>query len=193
MNIKRLRNIIESKGGDTVVLSELISNISVLSVVLFVVGLILIAIEMHLPGFGIFGVLGIIVLVIDIFITAETFVQGMIMTAAFFVIIAVVLAILISFASKGRLLPKGLTLKESTSAELGFSGTEDMKYLIGKTGKAVTVLRPVGSVDLDGVKLDVVTRGEYIPKDTVVEVIEVEGNRIVVREREKAQLKAENT
>ncbi len=39
-------------------------------------------------------------------------------------------------------------------------------------------------MDLDGVKLDVVTRGEYIPKDTMVEVIEVEGNRIVVREKE---------
>ena len=162
---------------------ELLSNISVLSVVLFVVGMILIVIEMNIPGFGIFGVLGFVVLIIDIFITAKTFAQGMIMTAGLFVIIAILIAILASFVSKGRM-PKGLMLKESTSAELGFSGTEDMKYLIGKTGKVVSILRPVGSVDLDGVKLDVITRGEYIPNDVVVEVIEVEGNRIVVREKQ---------
>lgn len=169
---------------------ELLSNISVWSVVLFVVGMILIVIELNIPGFGIFGVLGIIALVIDIFITAKTFAQGMIMTAVFFVIIAILLAVLASFVSKGRI-PKGLMLKESTSTELGFSSTEDMKYLIGKTGKVVSILRPVGSVDLDGVKLDVITRGEYISKDAVVEVIEVEGNRIVVKE--KQDIKSEIT
>ncbi len=162
---------------------ELFSNISILTIVLFVAGILLIAIEMHVPGFGVFGILGVIVLVVDIFVTAKTVLQGLIMTAALFVIIVVILAVLASFASKGRL-PKGFVLKDSTSADQGFSGTEDMKYLIGKSGKVLSILRPVGSVDLDGVKLDVVTRGEYIPKDTMVEVIEVEGNRIVVREKE---------
>jgi membrane-bound ClpP family serine protease len=159
---------------------ELISNITVWSVVLFVVGIVLLVIELHIPGFGVFGILGVIVLVIDVFITAKTFTQGLIMTAVLFVIVAVLMAVLASFASKGRL-PKGLTLKESTSAELGFSGVEDMKYLIGKAGTTVTVLRPAGNVDLDGVRLDVVTRGEYLEMGTPVEVIEVEGNRIVVR------------
>ncbi|NMA25805.1 MAG: hypothetical protein GX936_09095 [Clostridiales bacterium] len=167
---------------------ELISNITVWSVLLFVVGIVLLVIELHMPGFGVFGVLGVIVLIVDVFITAKTFTQGLIMTAVLFVIVVVLMAVLASFASKGRL-PKGLTLKESTSAELGFSGAEDMKYLIGKTGMAVTVLRPVGNVDFDGVRLDVVTRGEYLESGTPVEVIEVEGNRIVVKAAKKAALK----
>jgi membrane-bound ClpP family serine protease len=160
--------------------NELLSNITVWSVVLLVAGIVLLAIELHLPGFGIFGFLGILALVVDVLITAKTFVQGLTMTAILFVIVALLMAVMASYASKGRL-PKGLMLKESTSAELGFSGVEDMKYLIGKTGTTVTVLRPVGGVDFDGVRLDVVTRGEYLEKDTPVEVIEVEGNRIVVR------------
>ena len=41
-------------------------------------------------------------------------------------------------------------------------------------------MRPAGCADLDGVRLDVVTRGEFIDKDVPVTVIEVEGNRIVV-------------
>lgn len=159
---------------------ELLSNVTVWSVVLFIVGIVLLVIELHIPGFGIFGVLGIIVLIVDVFITAKTLTQGLLMIAVLFVIVVVLMAVLASIASKGRL-PKGLTLKESTSAELGFSGVEDMKYLIGKTGITATVLRPVGNVDFDGVRLDVVTRGEYLEKDTPVDVIEVEGNRIVVR------------
>ena len=166
---------------------ELISNITVWSVLLFVVGIVLLVIELHMPGFGVFGVLGVIVLIVDVFITAKTFTQGLIMTAVLFVIVVVLMAVLASFASKGRL-PKGLTLKESTSAELGFSGAEDMKYLIGKTGMAVTVLRPVGNVDFDGVRLDVVT-GANILRAAPRGVIEVEGNRIVVKAAKKAALK----
>ena len=164
-------------------LSELISNITTLSVIIFLAGIILIVIEMHVPGFGIFGVLGVLCFVVDIFITAKTFMQGLVLASILFVILVAMLAVLASLASKGHL-PKSLMLKASTSTEQGFSGTEDMKYLLGKTGKVVTILRPVGNVDFDGVRLDVVTRGEYLERDTVVEVIEVEGNRIVVKEKE---------
>lgn len=168
-------------------ITELLSNISVISLALFVAGIIFIIVEMYMPGFGAFGILGAICLVACIFVTAKTFTQGLIMTAALFVIVVVLLAILATLGSKGYL-PKGITLKESTSAEQGFSGTEDMKYLLGKTGKAVTNLRPVGGVDFDGVRLDAVSRGEYINKDTYVEVIEVEGNRIVVRVKEDSHI-----
>ncbi len=164
------------------VITELISNISVLSLIFFALGIALLIIEMYMPGFGVFGILGFISLVACIFVTVDTFAQGLIMTAALFVIIIIILAVFASLASKGHL-PKGITLKEATSAELGFSGTEDMKYLIGKVGVAITNLRPVGDADFDGVRLDVVSRGEYINKGSAVEVIEVEGNRIVVREK----------
>jgi membrane-bound ClpP family serine protease len=175
-----MRRYIGIKGGDKMPFYELLSNITVWSVVLFIVGIVLLVIELHIPGFGIFGVLGVIVLVVDIFITAKTFTQGLIMTAVLFVIVVVLMAVLASFVSKGRL-PKGLTLKQSNSTEMGFSGAEDMKYLIGKSGTTITVLRPAGIVDFDGVRLDVITRGDYLEKATPVEVIEVEGNRIVVR------------
>jgi len=158
----------------------LFTNISIISIILFVAGIGLIIVEMFEPGFGFFGVLGVILLIIDVFFTAQTVMQGIILTAIFFAIIVIILSIFLTMASKGRL-PKRLILQESTSAEAGFSGTEDMNYLLGKTGTVVTICRPVGNVDFDGVKLDVVSRGEYIEKGTVVEVIEVEGNRIVVK------------
>lgn len=159
---------------------ELLSNISVISIIFFVAGIVLIIIEMYQPGFGAFGVLGIVCLIVCIFVTAQTVLQGIILTAVFFVIILIMVVFFFVFVSKGRL-PRKLILQESETLEQGFSGTEDMKYLMGKTGIVTTFCRPSGSVDFDGVKLDVVTRGEFIEKGTLVEVIETEGNRIVVK------------
>ena len=53
--------------------------------------------------------------------------------------------------------------------------------LVGRTGTALTALRPAGKAVVDGATLDVVTNGEFIAKDTQIEVLHVEGMRILVR------------
>ena len=63
----------------------------------------------------------------------------------------------------------------------GYVATKDMEVFVGKEGKTTTVLRPSGMAEFDGVKLNVVADGEYIPKDVEVRVDHVEGARIVVR------------
>jgi len=159
---------------------DLLMNVSVISIILFLVGVGLLIAEMFEPGFGFFGAFGIISLIACIFVTAETIAQGLILTAIFFVIILIMLGIFLVLVSKGRF-PGKLVLNESETTEQGFSGTEDMAYLMGKSGVVVTLCRPVGNVDFDGVKLEVVTKGEYIEKGETVEVIEIEGNRVVVK------------
>ena len=156
-------------------------GLTIISVILFVIGISLIITEMFTTfGFsGFLGAMGVIVLIINIFITANTIVEGIVLTAIFFVIISALLIVFVVMLSKGRA-PQQLILH---TTEEGFSGTEDMQYLLGKTGVVVTMCRPVGNVDFDGVKLDVTTRGDFIEKGTTVEVIEVEGNKIVVREK----------
>ena len=158
---------------------EVFTNLSTWSVILFILGFLLVIVEMFNPGFGVPGALGIVFLIVGVIVTAETVEQGIFMGVIILAILAVMLTIVLYSASKGRL-SKKLILKDATDRQSGFSGTEDMKYLLGKSGKAVTPLRPAGCADLDGVRLDVVTRGEFIDKDVPVTVIEVEGNRIVV-------------
>ncbi|MGR3294439.1 MAG: NfeD family protein, partial [Candidatus Scalindua sp.] len=53
--------------------------------------------------------------------------------------------------------------------------------LVGKEGKALTVLHPTGKIEVNDHTLDVVTEGEYIEKGQIVEIIEISGNRIVVK------------
>ena len=162
----------------------LFMNVSIFSIILFVIGIGLIIVEMFEPGFGFFGAFGIVSLIVCIFVTAQTVAEGLMLTAIFFVILLILLGVFLLLVSKGRL-PAKLILRESETLEQGFSGTEDMAYLMGKTGVVVTICRPVGNVDFDGVKLEVVTQGEFIENGELVEVVEIEGNRVVVKPAQK--------
>ena len=159
---------------------ELLANVSWISITLFIIGIGLLVVEMFEPGFGIFGILGAISLIGCIFVTASTVTEGIILTAFFFVILLIMLGIFLFLVSKGKL-PGKLVLKDSESRDDGYSGTRDMNEYLGKTGIVITTCRPVGNVDFDGVKLEVVSLSEFIEKGTTVEVIEIEGNRVVVK------------
>jgi len=161
-------------------LAELFVNgFPILPVVLLVVGLILIVAEFFIPGFGICGILGIIALVADVFITAKTFTQAVIMLAGIAIVIGFLAWLFVHLASQGRL-PTKLILNESTSSEQGFDSARNYSALLGISGVALTVLRPVGEAEIRGRRYDVVTQGEYIEKGTQIKVVETEGNRIVV-------------
>ena len=72
---------------------------------------------------------------------------------------------------------KGMVLTEG--AEL----TSDEKHknsLLGKDGKTLTDLKPSGSAMIDGERVDVVSDGEFIPKECNVVVLKHEGLRVLV-------------
>lgn len=156
-------------------------EITWLPVVLFVVGVILMAIEMVVPGFGVFGISGLILLCLSVILTAQTFWQALILIAIIACVLGVLFAVLVLLASTGNM-PKGLVLRASARRELGYSSAPERLYqYLGKSGTALSPLRPAGSIDCDGTRLDVVTRGEFIDKGASVVVIEVVGNRVVVK------------
>ena len=172
--------ISKTKGVILISFVELLVNVSWISLILFIIGIGLLIVEMFEPGFGFFGVFGIISLVGCIFVTANTVTEGIMLTAFFFVILLIMLGIFLFPVSRGKL-PGKLVLKDSETKDDGYSGTKDMNEYLGKTGEVVTICRPVGNVDFNGTKLEVVSRGEFIEKGAAVEVIEIEGNRVVVR------------
>ena len=162
------------------VIAELIENIGLLSVIFFGLGFIFIIIEMFVPGFGVPGALGIAFLVIGIIVTANTVLEVLILIMIILAILGILISVILNSASKGKLSGK-IVLSTSMKNEDGYIGISDMQYFLNKQGTAITVLRPAGTVDFDGVKLDVVSEGDYIPKGSVVKVIKVSGRRIVVR------------
>jgi len=167
----------------TITFIELLLSADWISIVLFVVGIGLLVVEMFEPGFGFFGIFGVISLIGCIFVTASTVAEGVMLTAFFFVILLIMLGIFLFMVSKGKL-PGKLVLKDAESRTEGYSGTLDLNDYMGKAGIVTTICRPVGNVDFDGTKIEVVSLGEFIQKGVTVEVIEVEGNRVVVKAKE---------
>ena len=54
-------------------------------------------------------------------------------------------------------------------------------FYVGKEGVVATRLSPVGTGDFDGVRLTVLSEGEFVEAGERVKVTRVEGNRIYVR------------
>lgn len=158
----------------------MIVDVNMLAIFCFAFGFILMVIEIFHPGFGIFGIFGGILLIAGIVLTSKTLMDAMVMLIVILALLGFMLAIAIQSASKGRL-SKILVLHSEQRREAGYIGTEDLNYFLDAEGEALTILRPAGTVNFKGVKLDVVTEGDFISKGEKVKVIKVQGRRIVVR------------
>ncbi len=154
-------------------------------VVCLLVGLVLLVIEMFTPGFGLAGTLGIAALLLAVVLRADSFAAALWMLILVVAIIGVLFLIFLRSATKGAISRSPLVLKENLNRQEGFLTTEDLEYFVGKEGETITVLRPSGIADIGGVKLDVVSEGEFIPIHSKIEVIRVEGRRILVRPKEE--------
>ncbi len=155
------------------------SGISFWSLILLIAGIGFLVGEIFHPGFGLPGILGILALGLDILISARTFAQGLLMTAIAAVIVLVIFIIGASLINTGKL-PKKLVLKDENGSSEGFTSGDGEGAKPGETGRALTVLRPSGIAEISGRRLDVVTRGEFIPEGEALRVETVEGSRIVV-------------
>ena len=67
-----------------------------------------------------------------------------------------------------------------------FTMIESPPVAVGDAGKAVTTLRPAGKARINGRRVDVIAQGTVIEGEAEIEVIEVSGGRVVVREITKA-------
>jgi membrane-bound ClpP family serine protease len=158
----------------------IVSNMDLISTVCLLVGFILVVVEMFHPGFGAPGITGGILLIVGVVLTAQSVTEAFFLMSIILAILCIVLVIVLQSATKGRL-SKRLILRDEQKKETGYIGTEDLEYFLGKEGIAATSLRPSGTADLDGVKMDVVTQGDFIEKGARIKIIKVQGRRIVVK------------
>ena len=87
----------------------------------------------------------------------------------------------IPYANRMMLIPPGDKPTDESDINI-LPGAAQAASLLGAVGISMTVLRPAGTVRFGDEFVDVVTDGSYIPAGTRVQVFEVEGNRIVVKE-----------
>lgn len=151
------------------------------SIILFVVGIVLVLLEFVLPG-GIIGLIGLGAILTSFFLAGSSMMVISISLLVALVATIVVSIILVKVFGKRLHAFKKIILFDSTNTESGYVSNKNREDLIGKQGIALTTLRPSGTAVINDERLDVVTQGNYIEKNTKIEVIKTEGSWIVVRE-----------
>lgn len=159
-----------------------ITQIGIIQGLILIIGVVLVIVEMFHPGFGAPGITGAILIVVGIVLVAQTFQQALILIILILAVLGIALSIILHSATKGRLFRSPLILKHSQQKETGYIGIDDLAFFVGKEGVSTTVLRPSGVADFDGVKLDVVSEGAFIPQGRNVRIIKVSGRSIIVNE-----------
>ena len=167
-------------------LFELVTG-NIPALVMMIAGFVLLVIEMYIPGFGLAGISGTTLMIIGIAVMKPTPLQALILVLISVVLLSIAFSIAMYSISKGRLSRSKLVLNEALNQK-GDSAAEDLSYFVGRVGQTHTALRPAGIAEFDGVKLNVVSDGDFVNSQRPVRVERVEGNRIVVREtNEKGQ------
>lgn len=150
-------------------------------IVLMVVGIILMVVEIFMPGFGIPGIAGTVMLLAGIVLTwiAYSPKAGLGVTVIVLALIGVSISLSLRSAASGKLSKSELILNDPQKAD-EVQLNADMLALVGKEGEVRTVLRPVGVAEFDCGRLNVMTDGEYIEKGARVRIIRVESAHIFV-------------
>lgn len=171
--------------------SYILQLASMVEILMFIIGIILIAVEIFvIPGFGLPGIAGIILVFASIFLSllgAEPFITFETISVAIIQLTIALIAAIVLVFLLAKFLPKTssfskLVLAESEKADLGFVSYPSETSLLGKTGRALTVLRPAGIAEIEGKKYDVIADNEYIEPGKAIRVIRVEGIKVVVSE-----------
>ncbi len=175
--------------------SWLSREVNSLAILLFLLGLVLLGVEIFvLPGFGVAGISGIVLLLLSLALVmvqkwpqsqAEYlelgkylgFFGGGLIASLFAAYTLARYLPNIPFANRLVLQPPEEEAGEAASA----SPFAQAAALLGTIGVATTTLRPAGKARFGDQYLDVVAEGHYVEAGSRVQVIEIDGTRIVVK------------
>ncbi len=163
-------------------------------ILIFIAGIALLAVEIFIiPGFGVAGISGIALIVAGLTLSLIRNVSfdfsltgfDEVAAALFRVVITALIGMVLFFLFGDKILFSGVlkraALLDTENRAEGYTSHDfAIEQLKGKTGIAITDLRPSGTVEIDNERYDVISDGEMIPKNTTVKVLKAQGNYLVV-------------
>lgn len=175
-------------------------NVEALEILLFVAGLIALAIELFvLPGFGLFGIGGLVMLLVSVVLASQTFIWpttsaelGEVASNLFWVS-CMALGGMIGLLVMHRHIESSPLLRWVTLEPAGAQDISELdireatvhrEHLLGQDGVTTTRLNPSGKAQFGRDVVAVVGTGKLIDEGTPVRVVEVRGNLILVEERD---------
>jgi membrane-bound ClpP family serine protease len=169
-----------------------------LEVLLFLLGISCLMLEVFiLPGFGVFGLGGLALVLASVVLATQTFVfvptneyqLNELQKALFIVVLAGagglgLISVLNRYLPRAPMLNRMVLAPPTELEQAEISRRESLasfEHLIGCRGTTITPLTPAGKARIEGDLVNVISAGELIERGTEVQVVEARGSRIVVR------------
>lgn len=163
---------------------QIFTQMNWIPALLLILGAVLLLIEVFVPGFGFFGISGIVSLVAGIIVRIC---QGLNLTQSIALILVVfgfftLASIFMVFSAQYGILGRTGLFETKASISKDYNvASKQIKKLVGRSGKAVTTLSLAGKAKINGKVYDVVSTGSYIEKGSNIKVVEIVDNTIMVR------------
>ncbi|MEW6655000.1 MAG: NfeD family protein, partial [Bacteroidota bacterium] len=172
--------------------SYILQLATIWEILIFVIGVILLIVEIFVfPGFGIAGFAGVVLMILGLFFglisdleiaSTNSISIAIIQIGVSFVMTGIMIYFLWKYLPKSVIFNK-LVLQDNISAKSGYAANTQFEQLVGINGSAMTDLRPSGTALLNGLRVDVITDGDYISRGSDIIVIRVEGSKVVVEKK----------
>lgn len=148
-------------------------------ITLIIIGQILLFIELAvIPGLGIAGILGLGTIIGSCYMS---FTQISTSAGIAAIILNIILAVIITYLTLRGKTWKKYSLKTNIESKVD-SSAKDKGIEVGSTGTTITRLAPSGSASINGNTVEVTSRGALIDAQKGIEVTEISGNKIFVKE-----------
>ena len=162
----------------------------ILPILLILVGVLLIIAEVYLvPGFNLVGIVGalLVLFAVGYAFTEAGFNGGVLMLVGAMVLLGGALYVMKQSGAWDRfVLSTSLKRDEMSVAR----ESEQRASYLGKTGVALSPLRPTGIVDIDGERIEVATEGDFIASGSRIRVVAMDRRRYFVRLDESTESEA---
>lgn len=166
---------------------EMLGPTAIPTIICLVIGLVMLVIELFTPGIGVAGATGLVALIAVVVMQLG---WGNPRVALYIIAISLLIIILaliwiIRSLQRGRLSKSFLVLNEQVDGTSVPDVASAKSDLVGKSGVALTPLRPAGIAEIEGKRVDVMTAGAFLAKGCRVTVVKAEGMHILVSEAEE--------
>lgn len=153
-----------------------------MTILTFVMGITLLAIEIFIPSFGVIGIAGLILTMYSVMDSFASTQMGflILIVSALAIILTVTIYVKLGF---DRNLFDRFILKNTNSSERGYNSKNNHSVLLGKSGVTKTILRPTGRIEVEGNAYDAKSDSDFIGKDREVEVVAIKDGHIIVKEK----------
>ena len=155
--------------------------LAIMFLAIFLGGILCIIVEMLMPTVGLLAGIGIAAMLYSVVLAMGGDINAVYALGISFLAAIAIFALIVKKLPSSRLWNK-VVLKDQSTSQRGYVSAKTQSELVGKKGKVLTELRPAGTVLIDGAPVDVVSEGAFIAKGRQVQVVEVHGSRVVVRE-----------